>query len=73
MTKMCMYGTRYQVRVDNVLSEDFKVMTCLKECDVLSPLLFNIALEKVKGCVQRNQIGNLEKPHWTVDVPTKNC
>lgn len=42
-----MNGTRYQVRVDKTLSGEFKVMAGIKQGDALSPLLFNIALEKV--------------------------
>lgn len=49
-----MNGTRYQVRVDNTLSDEFDVITGLKQGDALSPLLFNIALEKVIRRVQRN-------------------
>lgn len=47
LTKLCMNDTKYQVRVDNVLSEEFQVVTGLKHDEALSPLLFNIALEKV--------------------------
>ncbi|VVC31914.1 Reverse transcriptase domain [Cinara cedri] len=57
MTKVCMNGTKYQVRVDNVLSEEFQVVTGLKQGDALSPLLFNIALEKVVRSIQRDNYG----------------
>jgi len=40
--KVCMKGTKFQVRVENVLSEEFQVITSLKQAH--SPLLFNIAL-----------------------------
>ncbi|KAL4084171.1 hypothetical protein QTP88_028004 [Uroleucon formosanum] len=56
LTKMCMNGTRYQVRVDCTLSEEFEVITGLKQGDALSPILFNIALEKVIRSVQSNKI-----------------
>ncbi|VVC36479.1 Reverse transcriptase domain [Cinara cedri] len=55
--KVCMNGTKYQVRVDNILSEEFQVVTGLKQGDSLSPLLFNIALEKVVRSIQRNNYG----------------
>jgi len=44
---ICMNGIKYQVRVHNILSEELQVITGLKQGDALSPLLFNIALEKV--------------------------
>jgi len=47
LTKMCMEGTKYQVGVDQTTFEEFQVITGLKQGDALSPLLFNIALEKV--------------------------
>lgn len=43
LTKVCMNDTKYQVKVDKVLSEEFQVVTTLKQGDTLSPLLFNIA------------------------------
>lgn len=46
LTKICMEGTKYQVTVDSTLSEAFTVKTSLKQDDSLSPLLFNLALEK---------------------------
>lgn len=49
-----MNGTRYLVRAVTNLSEDFEVMTGLKQGDALSPLLLNIALENVIRSVQRN-------------------
>jgi hypothetical protein len=67
LTKMCMNGTRYQVRVDCTVSEEFEVMTGLKQGDALSPILFNIALEKVIRSVQSNKLGiNIGKT--TLDV-----
>jgi len=57
LTKVCMNGTKYQVRVDNVLSEEFQVVTGLKQGDALLPLLFNIAPEKVLQSVQRGNYG----------------
>lgn len=53
LTKVCMNGTKYQVRVDNVLSEEFQVVKGLKQGDALSRLLFNIALEKIVRSTQR--------------------
>lgn len=47
-------GTKYLVRVENVLSEDFQVVTDLMQGYAISPLLFNIALEKFVRSIQRN-------------------
>lgn len=51
-----MNDIKCQVRVDNVLSEEFQVVTGLKQDDALSPL-FNIVLEKVVQNVQRDNYG----------------
>lgn len=56
LSKMCMNGTRYQVRVDYIVSEEFEVMTGLKQGDTLSPILFITALEKVICSVQSNKL-----------------
>jgi len=62
-----MNETRYQVRVDCTLSEEFEVITGIKQGDALSPILFNIALEKVIRSVQSNKLGiNIGKT--TLDV-----
>lgn len=39
-----MNKTRYQVNVDSTLSEEFEVMTELKQDNTLSLILFNISL-----------------------------
>jgi len=57
LTEICMGGTKYQVRVDQTASEEFQVTTGLKQGDALSPLLFDIALEKVIKSVQYNGYG----------------
>lgn len=49
--------TKYQVRIYQILSEEFEVVTGLKQGDALSPLLINIALEKVIRSVQNNKLG----------------
>jgi hypothetical protein len=41
-----MENLQCQVRVDNTLSEAFKVKFGLKQEDALSPMLFHLALEK---------------------------
>jgi hypothetical protein len=52
LTKMCMEGTKYQVRVDSILSDAFTVETGFKQGGTLSPLLFNLALEKAVRMMQ---------------------
>ncbi|CAI6362278.1 unnamed protein product [Macrosiphum euphorbiae] len=42
LTKLAMEGVKYQVRVDNIMSEAFSVETGLKQGDTLSSLLFNV-------------------------------
>ncbi|KAL4142816.1 hypothetical protein QTP88_005213 [Uroleucon formosanum] len=57
LTKLAMEGVKYQVRVDNFMSEAFSVETGLKQGDALSPLLFNIALEKAIRVLQNESRG----------------
>ena len=57
LTKMCMENTQYQIRVDNTLSEAFEVNSGLKQGDALSPLLFNLALEKTIREMQKEPTG----------------
>lgn len=57
LKKMCIEGTKYQVRVDQTTSKEFQVITGLKQRNTLSPLLFNIALEKLIRSVQNNGCG----------------
>jgi len=52
LTKMFMEGKKYQVRVDSTLSEAFTVETSLKQGNALSPLLFNLTLEKAVTMMQ---------------------
>lgn len=56
LTKMCMEEAKYWVRVDNELLSLFMVDTGLKLGDLLSPLLFNLALEKVVRELQANKV-----------------
>jgi hypothetical protein len=47
--KMCLNETYSRVRVGKNLSDMFPIRNGLKEGDVLSPLLFNFALEYALG------------------------
>jgi hypothetical protein len=45
LIKMCLNETYRKVRVDELLSNNFSIQNGLKQGNVLSPLLFNFALE----------------------------
>ncbi|KAJ8880776.1 hypothetical protein PR048_017247, partial [Dryococelus australis] len=47
LTRICVEGSKSRVRVKGKLSTSFEVKTGVKQGDCLSPLLFNLALEKV--------------------------
>jgi len=59
LIKMCLTETYNRVRVGKNLSEMFPIRNGLKQGDVLSPLLFNFALEYVIKRVQVIQDGLL--------------
>jgi hypothetical protein len=45
LIKMCLNETYNKVRIGTYLSDNFPIQIGLKQGDVLSPLLFNFALE----------------------------
>jgi len=47
MCKACVQKTRSMVRIEGTLSSFFENKTSLKQGDPLSPILFNLALQKV--------------------------
>jgi len=57
LTRMCMGGTQYQIKVDQPSSETFKVETGTNQEDALSPLVFNLVLEKAVREMQKDATG----------------
>jgi len=52
MCKTCIQKTRSAVRVEGTFSSFFENNTSLKQGNSLSPILFNLALQKVIQCIK---------------------
>lgn len=47
ITRVCVNGSRSRIRIGDVLADPFEVNRGLRQGDAISPILFNIALDKV--------------------------
>jgi hypothetical protein len=56
LIEICLNKTYSKIRIGKHLSDSFLIQNNLKQGDVLSPLLFNFALEHAMK-VQENQVG----------------
>jgi Reverse transcriptase (RNA-dependent DNA polymerase). len=57
LIKTCLDDTRSKVRIGKYLSSSFPIDHGLKQGDVLSPILFNFALEYAISMVQKTRLG----------------
>lgn len=57
LTKMYIDNAQHKVKVENTMSEAIEVKTRLQQDDILSPMLFYLALEKAIKELQKESTG----------------
>jgi hypothetical protein len=57
LIKMCLNETYSNVRIGKYLTYNVPIQNCVKERDILTPLLLNFALGYAIGKVQEYQVG----------------
>lgn len=57
LTRACVMESRASVRTDAITSEPFKIERIFRKDDALSPLFFNIVLEKVVRTIENIRKG----------------
>jgi hypothetical protein len=53
LVRLTMQGSKFKVKIDGSMSESFEVKTGIRQGDIISPILFNIAIKDALQTVRR--------------------